>query len=76
MKKLFKNLRKIKWENLAMLAMVSFSTYAILEHIKLNGFYEMLVAEIIIYGVASLGVRYIIKDIRVNPTNWLIDFDK
>lgn len=76
MKKLFKGLQRIKWENIAAIAMVALSVCAILDHIKMNGFYSMLFAEIAIYGIACVGIRYIVKDIRTNPTNWLIDIDK
>ena len=68
-----KKIKRIKWENIFTIAMVVFSTTSILKHIELNGVYDLLVVEVAVYAMATVGVRYVIKDIRVNPTNWLLD---
>lgn len=68
-----KKLTKIKWENIAMVGMIALDIMCILHHIELNGFYNELSLEIVIYGVSTIGVRYLIKDIRTNPENWLFE---
>ena len=68
-----KKIKRIKWENIFTIAMVVFSTMSILKHIELNGVYDLLVVEVAVYAMATVGVRYVIKDIRVNPINWLLD---
>lgn len=68
-----KKIKRIKWENIFTIAMVIFSTFSVLKHIEINGIYDLLIVEIGVYAMATIGVRYVIKDIRVNPTNWLID---
>lgn len=68
-----KKLRRIKWENIFTIAMVVFSVISMLHHIKLNGVYDLIIVEIGVYAMATIGVRFVIKDLRVNPTNWLID---
>ena len=68
-----KKIKRIKWENIFTIAMVVFSIMSILKHIELNGVYDLLVVEVAVYAMATVGVRYVIKDIRVNPTNWLLD---
>lgn len=68
-----KKIKRIKWENIFTIAMTVFSVMSILKHIELNGIYQMLLVEIGVYAMATIGVRYVIKDLRVNPTNWLLD---
>ena len=68
-----KKIKRIKWENIFTIAMVVFSIMSILKHIELNGVYDLLVVEVAVYAMATVGVRYVIKDIRVNPINWLLD---
>lgn len=73
MKRFFKGLQRIKWENIALVLMVGVSIYSVLEHIRLNGFYDLLIVEIVINVLACIGVKYLVRDIRVNPINWLVD---
>ena len=73
MKRFFKGLQRIKWENIALVLMIGVSIYSVLEHIRLNGFYDLLIVEIAIYAIACIGIKYLIRDIRVNPENWLVD---
>lgn len=70
-----KNLRKIKWENIVAIAMIGLSIYSMVEHVKMNGFYSWLWGEVVIYGLSCVGIWWIVRDIRKNPTNWLIDLD-
>ena len=70
-KKLFKGLRfvfssKVKWENIFFILMLVYDFYAIYTHIQLNGFYNELGFEFIIYIGMTIGFRYVIKDIRKN----------
>ena len=68
-----KKIKRIKWENIAIVAMIVLDVICILHHIEINGIYSMLGIEIGIYAMSTIGVRYLIKDIRTNPSNWLID---
>lgn len=63
-------MRKIKWENIIAIAMVVLFSFCLIEHIRLNGLYEMLLTEIVMDAVMVFVIRYLVKDIRVNPTNW------
>ena len=65
-------MRKIKWENIILLVMVVLSVVSIVHHIKLNGWYNNLVIEAIVYLLISVGARYLVKDIRKNPSNWTL----
>lgn len=65
-------MRKIKWENIILLVMVVLSIVSMVHHIKLNGWYNNLVIEAIIYLLISVGARYLVKDIRKNPSNWTL----
>lgn len=65
-------MRKIKWENIILLVMVVLSVVSMVHHIKLNGWYNNLVIEAIIYLLISVGARYLVKDIRKNPSNWTL----
>ena len=65
-------MRKIKWENIILLVMVILSVVSMVHHIKLNGWYNNLVIEAIIYLLISVGARYLVKDIRKNPSNWTL----
>lgn len=65
-------MRKIKWENIILLVMVVLSVVSMVHHIKLNGWYNNLVIEAIVYLLISVGARYLVKDIRKNPSNWTL----
>jgi len=65
-----KTLRKVKWENITFLVMVLLGIVSIIHHIKLNGLYINLIFEVIIYLMFAFTFRYIVKDIRKNPSNW------
>ena len=65
-------MRKIKWENIILLVMVVLSVISIVHNIKLNGWYNNLVIEAIVYLLISVGARYLVKDIRKNPSNWTL----
>lgn len=65
-------MRKIKWENIILLVMIILGVVSMIHHIKLNGWYNNLVIEAIIYLLISVGARYLVKDIRKNPSNWTL----
>ena len=65
-------MRKIKWENIILLVIVVLSVISMVHHIKLNGWYNNLVIEAIVYLLISVGARYLVKDIRKNPSNWTL----
>ena len=66
-------LKKIKWENLATIGIIIFAIERLLANIELNGVSQDIRIEIAFYSLAVIGVRYLIKDLRLNPTNWLIE---
>ena len=68
-----KKIRKIKWENLTTIAMLVFAIERLLVIINAKGISQDTVIEIGFYALAIIGARYLIKDLRLNPTNWLID---
>ena len=68
-----KKIRKIKWENLTTIAMLVFAIERLLVIINANGVSQDTIIEIVFYALAIIGARYLIKDLRLNPTNWLID---
>ena len=68
-----KKIRKIKWENLTTIAMLIFAIERLLVIINVNGISQDTIIEIVFYALAIIGARYLIKDLRLNPTNWLID---
>ena len=65
-------MRKIKWENIILLVMIILGVVRMVHHIKLNGWYNNLVIEAIVYLLISVGARYLVKDIRKNPSNWTL----
>ena len=65
-------MRKIEWENIILLVMVVLSVVSMVHHIKLNGWYNNLVIEAIVYLLISVGARSLVKDIRKNPSNWTL----
>lgn len=67
-----KTLRKVKWENITFLVMIILGIISIIHHIKLNGLYFNLIIEVIVYLMFAFTFRYIVKDIRKNPSNWTL----
>ena len=65
-------MRKIKWENIVLLIMIVLGVVSMIHHIKLNGWYNNLVIEAIVYLLISVGARSLVKDIRKNPSNWTL----
>ena len=68
-----KKIRRIKWENLTTIAILVFAIERLLVIINANGVSQDTIIEIVFYSLAVIGARYLIKDLRLNPTNWLID---
>ncbi len=68
-----KGLKRIKWENIFVVLYLPLNIYQLYYHIELNGLYIELIVELIISIISLLGLHYIIKDIRKNPSNWLFD---
>lgn len=67
-------LKRIKWENILTILLIIFDLYAIYTHIQLNGFYNELGLEFIIYFGLTFGFRYIVKDMRLNYKEWFSIF--
>ena len=65
-------MRKIKWENIILLVMIILGVVSMVHHIKLNGWYNNLVIEAIVYLLISVGARSLVKAIRKNPSNWTL----
>ena len=65
-------MRKIKWENIVLLVMIILGIVSMVHHIKLNGWYNNLVIEAMVYLLISVGARSLVKDIRKNPSNWTL----
>ena len=72
-KKVRKVLKCIKWENIFFILDIIITILCLRHHIKLNGLYLEIGLEIVIYLSFGLVFRYIIKDIRKNPSNWFCD---
>lgn len=68
-----KKIKRIKWENLTTIAILVFAIERLLVIINANGVSQDTTIEIGFYALAVIGARYLIKDLRLNPTNWLID---
>ena len=68
-----KKIRRIKWENLTTIVMLVFAIERLLIIINAKGVSQDTIIEIGFYALAIIGARYLIKDLRLNPTNWLID---
>ena len=68
-----KTIKRIKWENLTTIATIIFGVKRLLEIINSTGVTSDTPIEIAAYALAVIGARYLIKDLRLNPTNWFID---
>lgn len=58
--------RQIKWELIAVIAMIVLDIMSLVHHIKLNGLYTDLILEIAIDIMLTGGIYCVIKDIRKN----------
>lgn len=68
-----KKIKRIKWENLTTLATIVFAIERLLTIINTTGVTKDTPIEVGVYALAVIGARYLVKDLRLNPTNWLID---
>ena len=68
-----KKIKRIKWENITTIAILVFAIERLLVIINSTGVTKDTPIEIGFYTLAVIGARYLIKDLRLNPTNWLID---
>ena len=68
-----KKIKRIKWENLTTIAMLVFAIERLLVIINNTGVTKDTPIEVGVYALAVIGARYLVKDLRLNPTNWLID---
>lgn len=68
-----KTIKRIKWENITTLTAIVFAIQRLLVIINTTGVTKDTPVEIGVYAFAVIGVRYLIKDLRLNPTNWLIE---
>ncbi len=71
-----KTIKRIKWENLTTIATIIFGVKRLLEIINSTGITNDTPVEIAAYALAVIGARYLVKDLRLNPTNWLIEKEK
>ena len=67
------NLQRIKWENIATAIGSVFVIERLLRMITDLGNGNNARIEIALYFLAVMGVRTLIKDLRTNKTNWLIE---
>ena len=68
-----KTIKRIKWENIATLTAIVFAVQRLLVIINSTGVTKDTPIEVGVYALAVVGTRYLIKDLRLNPTNWLIE---
>ena len=68
-----KRIRKVKWENIVTIVTSIIAIQRLLIIIDKMGVTQDSIIEIAIYALAVIGSRYLIKDLRINPTNWLIE---
>lgn len=68
-----KRIKRIKWENLTTIATLVIAIERMLSNINVNGVSQDTTIEIVFYSLAVIGARYLVKDLRLNPTNWLLD---
>ena len=68
-----KRIKRVKWENLTTIATLVIAIERLLSTINTNGVSQDTTIEIVFYSLAVIGARYLVKDLRLNPTNWLID---
>lgn len=68
-----KRIRKVKWENIVTIVTTIIAIQRLLLIINSKGVSQDTTIEIAFYSLAVIGARYLIKDLRINPTNWLIE---
>jgi len=68
-----KTIKRIKWENLTTVAMIVFAIDRVLTTINTTGVSNDSYIEVGFYALAVIGARYLIKDLRTNAINWLLD---
>lgn len=68
-----KTIKRIKWENLTTIAMIVFAIDRVLTMINTTGVSKDSYIEVGFYALAVIGARYLIKDLRTNAINWLLD---
>lgn len=68
-----KRIRKVKWENIVTIVTTIITIQRLLLIIDNKGVSQDTTIEIAFYSLAVIGARYLIKDLRINPTNWLIE---
>lgn len=68
-----KTIKRIKWENLTTVAMIMFAIDRVLTMINTTGVSNDSYIEVGFYALAVIGARYLIKDLRTNAINWLLD---
>lgn len=68
-----KIIKRIKWENLTTVAMIVFAIDRVLTIINTTGVSNDSYIEVGFYALAVIGARYLIKDLRTNAINWLLD---
>jgi len=68
-----KTIKRIKWENLTTVAMIVFAIDRVLTMINTTGVSNDSYIEVGFYALAVIGARYLIKDLRTNAINWLLD---
>ena len=68
-----KRIKRIKWENLTTIATLVIAIERLLTSIDVKGVSQDTTIEIVFYALAVIGARYLVKDLRLNPTNWLLD---
>ena len=68
-----KRIRKVKWENIVTIVTTIIAIQRLLLIIDSKGVSQDTTIEIAFYSLAVIGARYLIKDLRINPTNWLIE---
>ena len=68
-----KTIKRIKWENLTTVAIIVFAIDRVLTMINTTGVSNDSYIEVGFYALAVIGARYLIKDLRTNAINWLLD---
>lgn len=63
-------MKRIKWENVAMVVMGIVNVITLVSHIKLNGMYFELLFEVVIDLMFMFATHYTIRNFRKNPLSW------
>jgi len=65
-RKIIKELKQIKWENVVTLIMIILFTISLINHIIINGFYFNLITELFVDLMFILAIRFTIKESKIN----------